>query len=88
MREFDYRKLEDQSWNNDILLKIGHLHEAKIKQKLYLAQTPSELKRLIDTAKIQSTQASNAIEGIRTTDFRLKQLLNEKISPKIGMKKK
>lgn len=82
MREFDYRKLEDQSWNNDILLKIGHLHEAKIKQKLYLAQTPSELKRLIDTAKIQSTQASNAIEGIRTTDFRLKQLLNEKITPK------
>lgn len=82
MREFDYRKLEYQSWNNDILLKIGHLHEAKIKQKLYLAQTPSELKRLIDTAKIQSTQASNAIEGIRTTDFRLKQLLNEKISPK------
>ena len=82
MREFDYSKLKDRLWNNEILIKVANIHEAKGRQELYLAQKPEELNRLVEIAKIQSTEASNAIEGIRTTDSRLKQLVSEKTTPR------
>ena len=82
MREFDYSKLKDRTWNNEILNKVANIHEAKGRQELYLVQKPEELNRLVEIAKIQSTEASNAIEGIRTTDSRLKQLVNEKTTPR------
>lgn len=52
------------------------------KQKLYLKQKPQELEKLVEIAKIQSTEASNAIEGIVTTNTRIKQLVEEKTTPK------
>lgn len=82
MREFDYSKLKDRLWNSEILIKVANIHEAKGRQELYLAQKPEELNRLVEIAKIQSTEASNAIEGIRTTDSRLKQLVSEKTTPR------
>ena len=82
MREFDYSKLKDRTWNNEILIKVANIHEAKGRQELYLVQKPEELNRLVEIAKIQSTEASNAIEGIRTTDSRLKQLVSEKTIPR------
>ena len=82
MREFDYSKLKDRTWNNEILIKVANIHEAKGRQELYLVQKPEELNRLVEIAKIQSTEASNAIEGIRTTDSRLKQLVCEKTTPR------
>ena len=66
MREFDYSKLKDRTWNNEILMKVANIHEAKGRQELYLVQKPEELNRLVEIAKIQSTEASNAIEGIKT----------------------
>ena len=36
---------------------------------------------MIEIAKIQSTEASNEIEGIRTTNTRLKQLVQDKTTP-------
>ena len=82
MRGFDYGKLKDRTWNNEILIKVANIHEAKGRQELYLVQKPEELNRLVEIAKIQSTEASNAIEGIRTTDSRLKQLVSEKTIPR------
>ena len=82
MREFDYSKLKDRTWNNEILIKVANIHEAKGRQEAYLVQKPEELNRLVEIAKIQSTEASNAIEGIRTTDSRLKQLISEKTTPR------
>ena len=82
MRVFDYKKLEERKWNNDIIGKIAEIHEAKGRQEFYLSQKPEELERLVEIARIQSTEASNAIEGIRTTDTRLKQLITEKTTPK------
>jgi hypothetical protein len=43
---------------------------------------PAEFNRLIEIAKVQSTEASNDIEGIRTTNTRLKQLCDEKTTPR------
>ena len=82
MREFDYSKLKAKTWNNEILIKVATIHEAKGRQELYLIQKPEELDRLVEIAKIKSTEASNAIEGIRTTDSRLKQLVNKKTTPR------
>ena len=82
MREFDYSKLKNRTWNNEILIKVANIHEAKGRQELYLVQKPEELNRLVEIAKIQSTEASNAIEGIRTPNSRLKQLVSEKTIPR------
>ena len=49
---------------------------------MYLKQQPEELKKLIDIAKIQSTESSNEIEGIVTTSTRIRQLAEEKTTPK------
>ncbi len=82
MRKFDYTNLKNKTWNSTIINKIAHIHESKGRQELYLAQKPEELDKLVELAKIQSTEASNAIEGIRTTDTRLKKIVNEKTTPK------
>ena len=49
---------------------------------MYLKQRLEELEKLVEIAKIQSTEASNAIEGIVTTSTRIKQLVEEKTMPK------
>ena len=82
MRKFDYSSLKNKTWNSTIVNKIGKIHEAKSKQELYLSQYPAKLNNLVMMAKIQSTEASNAIEGIRTTDTRLKKIVNDKTTPK------
>lgn len=82
MKEFDYSKLKTRTWDNEILAYIAKIHEYKGKQALYLRQKPVELNRLIEIAKIQSTQSSNQIEGIVTTNARLKQLIEDKTTPR------
>lgn len=82
MRSFDYSYLKDRTWDNEILSYVAKIHEYKGKQELYLRQKPVELDRLIEIAKIQSTEASNSIEGIITTRSRLKQLVEEKTTPR------
>lgn len=61
---------------------VSALHEFRGRQALYLAQKPAVLDNLIEIAKVQSTESSNAIESIRTTNSRLKQLVEEKTTPK------
>lgn len=82
MREFNYNFLEEKQWDNEILGYIGLIHEYKGKQQLYLQQKPFEFDRLVELAKVQSTESSNAIEGIVTTNQRLKQLMEEKTTPR------
>lgn len=82
MRNFDYRELAGRSWDNEILGLVAQIHEYKGRQELYLKQKPAELDRLIEIAKVQSTEASNEIEGIRTTNTRLLQLVRDKTTPR------
>lgn len=82
MRNFDYSKLKEKNWDNEIVNLVAQIHEYKGRQELYLKQQPEQLNRLIEIAKVQSTEASNAIEGIRTTNARLWQLVKEKTTPK------
>ena len=82
MREFDYDILKQRTWSNEILSYIAQIHEYRGKQELFVRQKPAKLQRLIEIAKIQSTESSNAIEGIRTTNPRLRQLMEDKTTPK------
>lgn len=61
---------------------MAQIHEYKGRQQLYLRQREAELDKLVEIAKVQSTEASNEIEGIRTTNTRLKQLCADKTTPR------
>ena len=71
MRTFDYWDLKNRMWDNEIVSYLSKIHECKGRQELYLRQKPAELERLVEIAKVQSTEASNRIEGIITTNARL-----------------
>ncbi len=82
MRRFDYSKYKYQKWDSEILELVAAIYKEAGKQELYLKQRPEELEKLVEVAKIQSTEASNAIEGIVTTDTRIRQLVEKKTTPR------
>ncbi len=82
MVNFDYIKFASKKWDADILNLVGRIRECKGRQDLYVRQKPKELERLVEIAKIASTEASNKIEGIMTTNARIKQLFAEKTAPR------
>lgn len=82
MRDFNYSVIRNQKWDSDILGYIAAIYKYAGKQELYLKQKPDELEKLVEIAKVQSTEASNAIEGIVTTNTRIKQLVEEKTTPR------
>ena len=82
MRNFNYSSIKDQKWDSEILGLIAAIYKEAGKQEMYLKQRPVELEKLVEIAKIQSTEASNAIEGIVTTNTRIKQLVAEKTTPR------
>ena len=82
MRTFNYSKIKEEKWDSEILSLIAAIYKEAGKQEMYLKQRPQELEKLVEIAKIQSTEASNAIEGIVTTNTRIKQLVTEKTTPK------
>lgn len=82
MRSFNYSELKNQKWDSGILGLVAAIYKEAGKQELYLKQKPQELAKLVEIAKIQSTEASNAIEGIFSTTTRIRQLIEEKTTPK------
>lgn len=82
MRSFNYSAIKNQKWDSELLGYIAAIYKEAGKQEVYLKQRPDELEKLVEIAKIQSTEASNAIEGIVTTNTRIKQLVQEKTTPR------
>lgn len=82
MRSFNYSKIKDKKWDSELLGLVASIYRYQGKQELYLKQRPEELSKLIEIAKIQSTEASNEIEGIVTTSVRLKKLVEKKTTPR------
>ena len=81
MREFDFKKTASKLLTNDIVNMLGYIHEYKGQQNLFIEAKADVLKHLLEIAKIQSTEASNRIEGIYTSDERIKALVKEKSAP-------
>ncbi|MCD8045810.1 MAG: Fic family protein [Clostridiales bacterium] len=82
MRNFDYSKLAQITWDMEIINYLSKIYECKGRQNLFIRQKPVELTRMVEIAKIQSTEASNKIEGIVTTNTRMRQLVEEKTTPR------
>lgn len=82
MRTFNYSAIREQKWDSEILSLVAAIYKEAGKQELYLKQRPEKLEKLVEIAKVQSTEASNAIEGIVTTNTRIRQLVAEKTAPR------
>ena len=82
MRNFNYSEISNKKWDSQVLGLIAAIYKEAGKQELYLKQRPAQLEKLVEIAKVQSTEASNSIEGIVTTNTRVRQLVEEKTTPK------
>ena len=82
MRTFNYSEIKNRKWDSEILGLVAAIYKEAGKQEMYLKQRPEELEKLVEIAKVQSTEASNAIEGIVTTNTRVRQLVEEKTTPR------
>ena len=82
MKNFDYITNPAKLLTPEIVQMVGSIHEHKGKKELFLEANIDELKTLLEVALIQSTGASNRIEGIFTSDKRLKELVSQKAEPR------
>lgn len=82
MKVFNYSKYINYTWDNEIISYLSQIHEFKIKQEMYIVKSPVKVNRMVEIAKIQSVEASNKIEGIITTNSRLKQICENKTTPR------
>lgn len=82
MRNYSYINKWQCLLKPEIVALLTQLHEFKGEQAMYAQAKPDVLNTLTEIAKIQSTEASNRIEGIYTSDERLKKLVLDKTTPK------
>lgn len=80
MHKFDYNE-KNLIVTGELLEMVAAISEHKGEQNLYLNAQADTLTALSEIAKIQSAEASNRIEGIYTSDERLKQLVLDKTNP-------
>lgn len=82
MRDFNYNLLKYKKWDLEIINYISTIEKFKGRGEVFLSQKAHTLDNLVELAIIQSTESSNKIEGIRTTDSRIQDLLQKNIKPK------
>jgi len=82
MRDFSYLSKCEKLLTPEIVALLTQIHEYKGEQTLFIEAKADTLTQLVEIAKIQSTEASNKIEGIYTSDDRLKALVKDKTRPK------
>jgi Fic family protein len=82
MHKFEYDENAKKLLNPQIVQMLSSIYEHKGRQLLFVESKKDELNTLGEIAKIQSTKASNRIEGIFTTDKRLEELMKEKTEPR------
>ncbi len=82
MRNYSFLTEWKKLLTPDIVAQLTEIHEFKGEQKLFIEANSDTLTYLLDLAKIQSTEASNKIEGIYTSDERLKKIVLDKTMPR------
>ena len=81
MREYNYQKIYPNLLTPNIVALLAQIHEFKGEQTLFIEAKSDTLTQLVEIAKIQSTEASNKIEGIYTSNERLKKIVQDKTMP-------
>ena len=82
MHTFRYDNWLSVLQNPSILRQLTALYEYRGKQALYLSARPDVLDSLCEFARIQSTDASNQIEGISTSKQRLSDIVANHAQPR------
>ena len=82
MRTLNYKETYQKLLTPEIVSYLTQIHEQKGQQNLFIEAHKDALTELLEIAKIQSTEASNRIEGIITTDERLKKIVRNKTAPR------
>ena len=82
MRDYNYKEKWKKLLTPEIVKKLTLIHEYKGEQRLFIETHKDELNELVEIAKVQSTEASNRIEGISTANDRLKNLVQAKTTPR------
>jgi len=82
MRTLNYKETYRKLLTPEIVSYLAQIHEQKGQQNLFIEAHKDALTELLEIAKIQSTEASNRIEGIITTDDRLKKIVRNKTAPR------
>ncbi len=82
MRNYTLQSKWEKLLMPDIVALLTQIHEFKGEQNLFIEANRDSLTRLLEIAKIQSTEASNKIEGIFTSDERLKKIVLDKTMPR------
>ena len=87
MRAFHFKSEYNKLLTPEVVAYLTQIHEYKGQQNLFIEAKADALSNLLEVAKIQSTEASNRIEGIITTDDRLKKIVREKTTPQTRSEK-
>lgn len=82
MRNYDYTETWIKLLTPQIVSYLTTIHEYKGEQRLIASRHADVLSDLIEVAKIQSTESSNKIEGIYTSDDRLRKIVLDKTMPR------
>ncbi len=82
MRNLNYKETYQKLLTPEIVSYLTQIHEQKGQQNLFIEAHKDALTELLEIAKIQSTEASNRIEGIITTEDRLKMIVQDKTTPR------
>ncbi len=82
MRNYNYDNKWEKLITPEIVSLLTQIHEFKGQQNLFIEQKAETLTTLLEIAKVQSTEASNKIEGIYTSDERLKLIAMDKTTPR------
>lgn len=82
MISFENNKLNNLELPMNIVRMLTSINEYKGKQDLYKKQSPQIMDTLKEVAIVQSAESSNRIEGIYTSNKRLREIMNNKIEPR------
>ena len=82
LKKFDYQTLNNLQLNNTLINKLTTIYQLRGETSSFEIDYHEELKKLVAVAKIQSTDASNRIEGIYTSDSRLNKIMSDKVEPR------
>ena len=87
MRVFNFKSEYSKLLTPEVVTYLTQIHEYKGQQNRFIEAKADALSNLLEVAKIQSTEESNRIEGIITTDDRLKKIVREKTMPQTRSEK-
>lgn len=82
MRNYDYTRKWEKLLTPQIVSYLTTIHEYKGEQRLIASRHADVLNGLVEAARIQSTESSNKIEGIYTSDERVRKIVLDKTMPR------